>query len=66
MEDLWSQLPYTVLFQVFQYLTYKELIRAGEVCRYWYQVSRDDLLWKRLLYDYFNVENSIPVVPGKL
>lgn len=61
---LWSQLPYTVLFQIFQYLNYKELSRAGEVCQYWYQVSRDELLWKRLLYYYFNVDNSIPAPAG--
>lgn len=63
-EDLWSQPPYTVLYQIFQYLSYKELAKAGEVCQYWYQVSRDELLWKRLLYYYFNVDRSIPVAPG--
>lgn len=64
--DLWSRMPYTVLFQVFRYLNYKELVKAGEVCRHWYQVSRDELLWKRLLYYHFTVDNSIPVAPGAL
>lgn len=63
-DSIWSQLPYTVLFQIFQYLDYKELVRVGEVCQYWYQVSRDEFLWKRLLYYYFNVDSSISVTPG--
>lgn len=63
-DSLWSRIPYTVLFQIFQYLDYNDLIKVGEVCRYWYQVSHDELLWKRLFYYYFNVNSSIPVTPG--
>lgn len=64
-DSIWSNMPYTVLFQIFKYLNYKELIRVGEVCQYWYQISRDDLLWKRLLYHYFNIDNSVSITPGK-
>lgn len=64
-DNFWSNLPYPVLYHIFRYLSYNDVLRAGEVCRYWYQVSRDDLLWKRLFSYYFNIDSSIPVIPGE-
>lgn len=61
----WAYLPYPALFKIFQYLDYKELLRTGEVCRFWFQASRDEFLWKQLFYTNFNVDRSVPVVAGK-
>lgn len=60
----WSYLPYPAIFKIFQHLNYKELLKVGEVCQFWYQVSRDDLLWKELFYYNFNVDRSVPVLTG--
>lgn len=64
-ENIWTFLPYPSLFQIFSYLDYTDLISVSEVCKSWYQVSRDDFLWKRLFYKHFAVDCSVPLPPGK-
>lgn len=66
MGGYWAYLPYPALYQIFQHLTYKELISAGQVCKVWYEASLDDLLWKELFLKNFIVDRSIPVVAGKI
>ncbi|KAJ8934935.1 hypothetical protein NQ314_013094 [Rhamnusium bicolor] len=61
----WRFLPYPALYKIFQHLTYKELISAGQVCRLWYDASLNDLLWKDLFFKNFLVDKSVPVVTGK-
>ncbi|CAH1113862.1 unnamed protein product, partial [Psylliodes chrysocephalus] len=65
MGGYWAYLPYPALYQIFQHLTYKELISAGQVCKVWYEASLDDLLWKELFLKNFIVDRSIPVVAGR-
>nr|CAI5842867.1 unnamed protein product [Callosobruchus analis] len=61
----WNFLPYPVIYKVFQHLTPKELLIAGQVCKLWHEASCDDLLWKDLFFRNFLVDRSIPVLPGK-
>lgn len=62
----WAYLPHPAIFKIFKYLNYKELLKVGEVCQFWYQASRDDLLWKELFYYNFNVDRSVPVLTGNV
>ncbi|ENN77344.1 F-box/WD repeat-containing protein 5 isoform X2 [Dendroctonus ponderosae] len=64
-DSLWCYLPYPALYKIFQHLSYKELISTGNVCKLWYQASRNDLLWRDLFYQNFLVDRSVPVVAGK-
>lgn len=64
--SLWPYLPHAALFQVFNYLNYKDLSKVGEVCQNWYNASRDELLWKQLLYHNFRIHRSVPIVAGNL
>ena len=41
-----SPLPFDVLFTIFQYLQYEDLMTATEVCREWLKVATNSLLWK--------------------
>jgi F-box/WD-40 domain protein 5 len=63
---MWSYLPYPVLYKIFQYLHYKDLVAVSEVCRSWYEVSRDDFLWKKVFFDNFLVDKSVPIISGKI
>lgn len=67
-EDIsfWLYLPEPVLFQIFSYLNHKELLTVGEVCRRWFEVSRDDLLWRDLFYKNFKIDRSVPIIAGEL
>lgn len=55
----WSYLPTTVLLNVFGYLKYTEILRAARVCKRWNEISKDELLWKKLFYTHFTVDRTI-------
>ncbi|OCT65212.1 hypothetical protein XELAEV_18041451mg [Xenopus laevis] len=59
-----SLLPDTILYQIFQSLGPLDLLSAGLVCRRWYNVSRDDFLWKDLFYRHYRVQRHILRCPG--
>ena len=46
---IWSNLPDSLLLYIFGFLSPKEIVLAGEVCRNWHRLSMDELLWKRVL-----------------
>lgn len=64
--DNWFYMPDSILLSIFRYLNPKELLTAGEVCKSWNRVSKDEFLWKDLLYHTFKIDPSIGIVPGKL
>ncbi|KAL6078393.1 hypothetical protein QOT17_001570 [Balamuthia mandrillaris] len=47
--DFMTNLPEEVTVLIFSYLREKHLKAVSLVCRRWYQLSCDDLLWKRVL-----------------
>lgn len=63
--SIWAYLPTPALFNVFKFLNVKELLNAGQVCVNWYNVSKDDFLWKDLLYENFKIDRSINIVAGE-
>lgn len=64
-KSLWSYLPYPALFNIFHYLNHKDLTTVSGVCQSWYEVSRDDFLWKALFFRKFEINKSVPIIPGK-
>lgn len=58
-ENNWYYLPTTVLLKIFGYLNYNEILRTGPVCKRWYEISKDELLWKELFYAHFKVDRTI-------
>lgn len=60
----WYVMSDSILLSIFQYLTPKELMTAGEVCRSWYRVSRDEFLWKYLFYRTYKIDPDVGIVPG--
>lgn len=59
-------LPDSLVYQIFLNLGPVDLLSAGLVCRRWYQVSRDDFLWKELFYRHYQVQPHIHRYPGKV
>lgn len=62
----WDFMPDSMLLQVFQYLSARELLNAGQTCRLWNRVSYDELLWKSLLYRYYKIDSSVGILPGRV
>ncbi|XP_046413116.1 F-box/WD repeat-containing protein 5 isoform X1 [Neodiprion fabricii] len=63
--DIWWYLPDSVLLSIFQYLTPKELLTVGEVCRTWHRVCKDEFLWKDLFYQTYKIDPNVSIMPGK-
>lgn len=63
--DIWSYVPYPVLYNIFEYLNYKDMITAGQICKRWHEASMDDLLWKKRFFENFIAYRSTPLMPGK-
>lgn len=61
----WTYLPYPALYHIFEYLDYKGMITAGQVCKRWHIASMDDLLWKQRFFETFIAYKSTPLIPGK-
>ncbi|XP_018048863.1 PREDICTED: F-box/WD repeat-containing protein 5 isoform X1 [Atta colombica] len=61
----WYVMSDSILLSIFQYLTPRELLTAGEVCRSWFRVSRDEFLWKYLFYRTYKIDPDVGIVPGK-
>ncbi|XP_058789994.1 F-box/WD repeat-containing protein 5 [Phymastichus coffea] len=61
----WFYMPDFVLLIIFQFFNPRELLTAGEVCRSWNRVSRDELLWKALFYRTYKIDPSVGIMPGK-
>ncbi len=58
-ESHWTDLPDNIILHIFCLLSPKEVLLAGEVCRNWHRVSKDELLWKSFLQDtLFNTASS--------
>lgn len=61
----WDYVPDSLLLMIFKYLDPKQLVGAGEVCRSWNRVSKDEFLWKDLFYKTFKIDPTIGILPGK-
>ncbi|XP_033022263.1 F-box/WD repeat-containing protein 5 [Lacerta agilis] len=57
-------LPDSILFEIFLYLDYSDVLSAGLVCRHWHAVAQDEVLWKDLFYRYYPVARDVPRHPA--
>ncbi len=51
-------LPDSLVLEIFLHLPHKAVLSAGFTCRQWFAVSRDEFLWKELLYNYYCIPRS--------
>ncbi|KAJ8673451.1 hypothetical protein QAD02_004713 [Eretmocerus hayati] len=65
LNTYWCYMPEYVMLNIFQYLSPRELLTAGEVCKIWNKLSHDELLWKSLFYLTYKVDPNIGIMPGK-
>lgn len=61
----WMYLPYPIFYHIFGCLDYKDILKAGQVCRRWQEASQDDLLWKKKFFETFIAYKSTPLIRGK-
>ncbi|XP_042886665.1 F-box/WD repeat-containing protein 5-like [Penaeus japonicus] len=61
----WTRLPDSILLQIFTFLEYSDMPFVGLVCKSWLRVSLDEFLWRYFFYKDFQVDPSVPIMPGK-
>ncbi|XP_063847702.1 LOW QUALITY PROTEIN: F-box/WD repeat-containing protein 5-like [Scylla paramamosain] len=64
-EPDWSLLPDSLLLHIFTHLEFNDTPIIGLVCKSWLRVSRDEFLWKHFFYKDFQVDPSVPIMPGR-
>lgn len=60
----WSLVPEPVFLTILNYLTAREILSAGECCRRWNDITKDDYLWKKIFQRDFKVDSVIGLKPG--
>lgn len=63
--DSWDHVTDTILLHIFQFLSARNLLTAGQVCKLWNRVSYDEFLWRDLFYKDFNIKCQVGIMPGK-
>ena len=49
----WSNINEYVLLKIYELLSTWDIERAGQTCRRWWSISKNDLLWKRIVINSF-------------
>lgn len=62
--SMWSLIPEPVFLSILQSLSTSDTIRAGQVCRRWNVISKDDYLWRKFFQRDFKVAKNIGLKPG--
>lgn len=63
-KSVWTELPDNLLLHIFCFLSPKEVLLAGEVCRNWHRLSKDKMLWKFLFQEAFNPSMNKVTLPN--
>ena len=49
----WSNINEYVLLKIYEMLSTGDIESAGKTCRRWWSISKDDLLWKKIVMNSF-------------
>lgn len=63
--EWWDNVTDTVLLEIFQYLSARQLMNVGKVCKLWSRVSYDEFLWRDLFHQDFSVKDCVGIMPGE-
>ncbi|XP_053673394.1 F-box/WD repeat-containing protein 5 [Anopheles nili] len=60
----WVFIPEPVFVKIFLQLEARDVLNAGQCCKRWHKLSKDDYLWRKYFRMEFNVDHSIPLKRG--
>uniref|UniRef100_A0A8D9BL72 F-box/WD repeat-containing protein 5 n=1 Tax=Cacopsylla melanoneura TaxID=428564 RepID=A0A8D9BL72_9HEMI len=61
----WDNVTDTIILHIFQYLSSRHLLTAGETCKLWNRLAYDEFLWRDLFYRDFSIKCNVGIMPGK-
>ncbi|XP_049283104.1 F-box/WD repeat-containing protein 5 isoform X2 [Anopheles funestus] len=60
----WVFLPEPLFIKIFLQLEARDVLNAGQCCKRWHKLSKDDYIWRKYFRKEFNVDASIPLKRG--
>ncbi|XP_021700478.1 F-box/WD repeat-containing protein 5 isoform X3 [Aedes aegypti] len=60
----WVFIPEPMFTKIFLYLDPRDMLNAGQTCKRWNKLSRDDYIWRKYFQREFNVDTNIGLKPG--
>lgn len=60
----WVFIPEPMFTKIFLSLDPRDLLNAGQTCKRWNKLSRDDYIWRKYFQREFNVDTNIGLKPG--
>lgn len=60
----WVFIPEPMFTKIFLYLEPRDMLNAGQTCKRWNKLSRDDYIWRKYFQREFNVDTNIGLKPG--
>lgn len=60
----WTLIPEHVFLSILQYLSTSDTVHAGQCCRRWNVICKDDYLWRKFFQRDFKVAKNIGLKPG--
>ena len=61
----WSNINEYVLLKIYELLSTGDIERAGKTCRRWWSISKDDLLWRKIVMtSCYGVSNNTTYSPS--
>ncbi|XP_052894152.1 F-box/WD repeat-containing protein 5 isoform X2 [Anopheles moucheti] len=60
----WVFMPEPLFIKIFLQLQARDVLNAGQCCKRWYKLSKDDYIWRKYFRKEFNVDASIPLKRG--
>ncbi|KXJ84222.1 hypothetical protein RP20_CCG015769 [Aedes albopictus] len=60
----WVFIPEPMFTKIFLYLEPRDMLNAGQTCKRWNKLSRDDYIWRKYFQREFKVDTNIGLKPG--
>ncbi|XP_062545507.1 F-box/WD repeat-containing protein 5 [Armigeres subalbatus] len=60
----WVFIPEPMFTKIFLCLDPRDMLNAGQTCKRWNKLSRDDYIWRKYFQREFNVDTNIGLKPG--
>lgn len=61
----WVFMPEPLFIKIFLQLRARDVLNAGQCCKRWYKLSKDDYIWRKYFRQEFNVDPSIQLKRGE-
>lgn len=62
----WVFIPEPVFAKIFLPLDPRDILNAGQTCKRWNKLSRDDYIWRKYFRREFTVDVNIGLRPGRV